>query len=112
MAQCRSISASANLVFIESEQENREVSRLALEVSGQKQVKWWIGLNDMDEENNWKWNNVTVNYTNWERGEPNKSGPENCVEFKEWENGNALWNDKECHWTNHFICEMDVNAAP
>lgn len=60
---------------------------------------------------NWKWNNVTVSYTNWIDGEPNGYGAEDCVEFTKWANGNALWNDQECDSNNHFICEMDLKAA-
>ncbi|KAJ8017519.1 hypothetical protein HOLleu_45013 [Holothuria leucospilota] len=56
VARCRSIRTSADLVFIESEQENREVSRLALEVSGQQPARWWIGLNDIDEESKYRAN--------------------------------------------------------
>ncbi|KAJ8031849.1 Perlucin [Holothuria leucospilota] len=109
MERCRSLVEGAHLVFIESDQENREVSRLAVEVSGQK-THWWIGLNDKDKENSWKWNDTPVNYTNWKNGEPNGNRTENCAEFRRWRKGNAMWNDWRCSSKAHFICEQDVKS--
>jgi hypothetical protein len=38
---------------------------------------FWTGLNDMDEEGQWKWvNGEPVTYTNWWPGEPNNEGAE------------------------------------
>ncbi|KAJ8031853.1 Collectin-12 [Holothuria leucospilota] len=110
MNKCSSLEEGAHLVFIESEQENRAVSRLALGVSCLKKAEWWIGLNDKDAEDSWKWNDTPVNYTNWNNGEPNGNKTENCGEFKRWKDDNAWWNDRRCSKTNQFICEMDAPA--
>ncbi|XP_015919323.2 macrophage mannose receptor 1 isoform X1 [Parasteatoda tepidariorum] len=72
----------------------------------------WIGLNDRDNESQYKWDDGTpYDYWNWEPDEP--SGPrlekEDCVEFIIYSgraNGKpGQWNDLECGHDREFICQ-------
>ncbi|KAJ8039924.1 C-type lectin domain family 4 member F [Holothuria leucospilota] len=47
---CSSMREGAHLVFIESELENKEVSRLAKVASEGQEELWWIGLTDKETE--------------------------------------------------------------
>ncbi|KAJ8040179.1 Perlucin [Holothuria leucospilota] len=95
----------AHLVFMESELEDKEVSRMVKIISEPRQ-RWWIGLTDKDSEGVWKWYNVSTNYTNWGDGQPsNNGGEENCVEINKDENDHVYWNDISCSRKFWFICE-------
>lgn len=52
---------------------------------------YWIGLNDVDNENKFKWSNgENLTYTNWETGQPDNAwNGENYVHIY----SNGLWND-------------------
>lgn len=51
---------------------------------------FWIGLNDVDQENNFKWTSgANVSYTNWNSGEPNNVGNEDATTI----GLNGRWND-------------------
>ncbi|KAJ8039927.1 C-type lectin [Holothuria leucospilota] len=106
---CSSMGNGIHLVFIESELENKEVSRLANIASEGKH--WWIGLNDKETEGVWKWYNITSTYTKWMKGEPsNGLNREHCGHLKKWQGDNALWNDLWCERKIYFICEKDVES--
>jgi len=68
----------------------------------------WIGYNDRGggNEGNWTW--VEGNgsgYENWNPGEPNNSGNEDCGEMAPW--SGWLWNDIGCSTQQAWICELD-----
>ncbi|KAJ8040014.1 Perlucin-like protein [Holothuria leucospilota] len=104
---CSSMRVGARLVFIESELENKEVSRLAKVASEGRNNRWWIGLTDRVAEGVWKWYNVSLNYNNWWQGQPDNSGKnEDCgvLGFR-WNGDNAFWADTSCTQQKKFICE-------
>ncbi|KAJ8031820.1 C-type lectin lectoxin-Thr1 [Holothuria leucospilota] len=105
---CGTVSEGAHLVFITSDQENNEVSRLVKEIHGE-QDDWWIGLTkDGEATGTWKWYNMSVTYTNWAPNEPNNlNGNQNCGELWKWQCDIASWNDKECTMQRSFICEKE-----
>ncbi|KAJ8039772.1 Collectin-12 [Holothuria leucospilota] len=108
---CSAMSEGAHLVFIESEPENREVSRLAKAASEGKEERWWIGLTDKVTEGSWKWYNVSLFYTSWGDGEPNNFH-EDCGELGYWWNNDfALWNNEPCTRQKKFICEKDSETS-
>ena len=45
-----------------------------------------------------------MNYTNWNIGEPNENGGEDCVEMYV----DGKWNDDSCEdYTKYYICKAD-----
>ncbi|MCY1064615.1 CotH kinase family protein [Nannocystis sp. RBIL2] len=65
---------------------------------------WWIGLNDVDAEDDFVWTDGTpLDFTAWNEGEPNNSGEEDCVNVPAWAGG--LWNDLACDAPRPYICQ-------
>jgi len=78
----------------------------------------WIGANDRSSEGQWRWSNndeqfwqgtsvgnpVGGLYNNWNGGEPNDSGGEDCAEFYL---ADGFWNDVNCADTKVYLCEGD-----
>ena len=63
----------------------------------------WIGLSDQNSEGNFVWQDGTsLGYTNWNSGEPNNSGNEDCTEMY----STGKWNDKDCSQTRYFVCNL------
>ncbi|CAM9994962.1 unnamed protein product, partial [Heterosigma akashiwo] len=62
----------------------------------------WIGLNDESTEGTYVWaDDTSVDYTNWNSGEPNNSGDEDCVEMT----SSGGWNDQSCSTTQGYVCQ-------
>ena len=69
--------------------------------------RFWIGLDDKKHENNWYWidgKKAIRNETNWNDGEPNNEGNEDCAEI--W-NEAFKFNDKNCMHERLALCEID-----
>ena len=65
---------------------------------------FWIGINDLAAEGTFQYaTGGDLVYTNWNAGEPNNSGDEDCVEFY---NGLTAWNDRPCNVKWPSICEI------
>lgn len=64
----------------------------------------WIGLNDRFKEGQFVWSDGThfnsSVYSNWNDGEPNNAGDEDCVELR-----SSGWNDEQCSAIRFYICE-------
>ncbi len=68
--------------------------------------KWWIGLNDIDTEGTFEWENGDdVDFENWHSGEPNNLGNEDCTQYNRW--GDHTWNDEPCSSSFRYICEYN-----
>jgi C-type mannose receptor len=70
---------------------------------------YWIGLNDLQEENTWVWvnNNKHVTYTDWYTNQPDNSrNNENCALIAE--PYGYLWNDASCSLSLNYICESEA----
>lgn len=73
----------------------------------------WIGLSDIEHEGRFTWevDNSTLNFTNWEPGQPNNggNGRQHCVTVgaKEYF---GLWNDDYCPYPYLYICEKPLNG--
>ncbi len=62
----------------------------------------WIGLTDLDQEGVWVWaDGSTPDYLNWNGGEPNNAGNEDCVQLYP----SGAWNDINCATPYAVICE-------
>jgi cysteine-rich repeat protein len=66
----------------------------------------WIGLTDAAIEGTWVWNDGTpFAFTNWNSGEPNNSGNEDCVHLL----GDGRWNDLPCTDASvAYLCEVPL----
>ena len=92
------------MVAIGSEEENLFIYESIVDYGG---GRWFIGLNDRDQEDDYVWTNgEPFSYNAWADGEPNNSGNEDCVELNRF--GDETWNDIDCDQSLRFICE----AAP
>lgn len=84
-----------NLVTINSEAENNFVA-----TNFAPTYNVWIGLNDMAIESQWVWaSQEPVSYTNWNPGEPNNMGGEDCAIMYHANRPTAAktWNDITCN---------------
>jgi len=120
-AKCKSYSNNDwtyDLISIQS-QEEYDLAVNGPKVDGQKGNNWdsdvygkykksfaiWIGLNDMDNEGQFKWSDGQElgKYTKWAKGEPNDHGnDEDCVVLEIKLDG---WNDRNCNEPLTFVCE-------
>ena len=69
----------------------------------------WIGLNDRRTENKFVWSDGThfnsSTYHDWNGGEPNNLGREDCVELR-----NHKWNDLTCYHYCYYVCETTTKG--
>ncbi|XP_058240762.1 C-type lectin domain family 4 member E-like isoform X2 [Hemibagrus wyckioides] len=94
----------ADLVIINNKEEQEFISKLL----GIR--KAWIGLNDRDKEEEWKWVDDTRLSTGyWGRGEPNsKAGDEDCVLTGDRSDPVWNWADYPCDDKFIWICEKTI----
>lgn len=68
-----------------------------------RQHDYWIGFDDVADEGEFVWaDGVVRDYTNWNDGEPNNAGNEDCAHI--WAR-NGQWNDLPCGNRRGIICE-------
>lgn len=92
----------AHLVTIDNAAENSLVGNLSWSVHP---TRYWIGANDLIQENVWEWvDGSPVIYSAWAPGEPNNSGGEDCVHIN-W-SAIGAWNDLPCGHDQPFVCEF------
>ncbi|KAG7313925.1 hypothetical protein KOW79_022421 [Hemibagrus wyckioides] len=94
----------ADLVIINNKEEQEFISKLLCS------RKAWIGLNDRDKEEEWKWVDDTGQSTGyWGRGEPNsKAGDEDCVLTGDRSDPVWNWADYPCDDKFIWICEKTI----
>jgi hypothetical protein len=88
----------ATLVTIDSTEEN-ELLRAASQIV--RGGEWWLGLNDRETEDTFRWVGRDSAFRNWGSGEPNDVGNEDCAELR----SDGRWNDERCSDANPFVCE-------
>ena len=95
----------AKLVEIDSEEENRA---LAEKINNRgytdKNMNFWIGLSDVDNEGVWKLasDNSIATYLNWGDGQPNNGGGnEDCARLRM---GRPEWKEK---WSDFAAIKID-----
>lgn len=93
----------SHLVVVDSMEENDYLEILV----GRK---FWIGLHDKNNEGDFEWvNSAPLVFENWNDGEPNDLGGEDCVELRD---SGGLWNDLPCSHSRYFVCECDPTFVP
>ncbi len=99
-AACEAIGGA--LVVLETAEESVAVGAAVKTLTTDR---FWISLNDREEEDVWLWGDGSaLAYTSqWSPGEPNDSSGEDCV-HSNW-NGTGTWNDIDCSTEQPFVCE-------
>ena len=80
---------------------------LKILIAGEGFSRFWIGLDDKIQENSWYWidgKKAIKSETNWNIGEPNDFGDEDCAEV--W-NNEFQFNDDDCMHEHVALCEID-----
>ncbi|XP_072038583.1 CD209 antigen-like protein A [Amphiura filiformis] len=99
-----------DLVVINNQAENDFLRRKLISSGGH-----WIGLTDAESEGTFVWVDTTfartggkdLLYTNWQDGEPNQLGEEDCITMS-----TGGWNDEDCSTSdNGYICEKTSLTA-
>ncbi|XP_041444786.1 hepatic lectin isoform X2 [Xenopus laevis] len=102
------VQEGGDLVVVNSEKE-----QFLKEKSGVSILKrYWIGLNDLEEEGTWTWVDGTAystSYQFWKKGEPNDHFTnEDCAHL--W-NPTGEWNDVHCTFEEPYaICEKKMKT--
>ena len=99
---------SMNSYIVETDSDG-EVNFVATKFKG-KQVSFWVGANDRQEEGKFMWQNSEqlVPHAFWYKNEPNNSGgDENCAAFYSTTARDFFGklNDDQCYNTRVFVCE-------
>ncbi|XP_033097160.1 mucin-12-like [Anneissia japonica] len=91
------IALGADLAVVKDENENTFIDSIS-------SSDVWIGLRDIEEENVWVWieSGECSDYTNFNNGEPNDAGNEDCVELET----SGRWNDLKCSTKQGYVCEI------
>ena len=94
----------ADLVNIQSEEENEFISKFYSGQPGQTGDEYWIGLRrKKTDPDSFVWTDETVmTYSNWASGQPDFPFQE-CVETGYMKP--TLWDDEYCHLRKSFVCE-------
>ena len=71
----------------------------------------WIGLNDMNQEGRWQWNDgkrLTLSEQQWRSGQPNNYKEQDCAEIDD----SGKWGDFSCagRVTANALCEKKISA--
>ncbi|XP_073542093.1 pulmonary surfactant-associated protein D-like [Phyllobates terribilis] len=98
-------SAGGQLASPQSDDENQSMLSLRAKYG----VSAYLGITDMLTEGTFKYaNGDSLVYTNWNKGEPNQAGEEDCVEMQD----SGKWNDRNCEEQRLIICEFySFNAS-
>ena len=109
-AQAEARSLGGNLVTINAAAEEAWLKQTFGENEG-----FWIGLNDIDTENQFEWvSGEPLTYTNWAPGEPNDGGGVGSQDYG-WMNFGSTrqWDDNGADATFRGIVEIgDFNGPP
>ena len=101
MAEKECEKLGATLPFIKSAKENRFLLNLM------RNRNFWFGMQAPQKENIFYWADgtpVATTYSNWNEGEPNYKGKENCGYMYTTTYAPGEWNNNPCSETWHVLC--------
>ncbi|XP_069835328.1 pulmonary surfactant-associated protein A-like [Dendropsophus ebraccatus] len=82
---------------------NMEENQAVLHITQFYKVPPFLGITDIQTEGTFRYpDGKPITYLNWNRGEPNQTGEEDCVEMF----SDGKWNDKSCQENRLVICEF------
>ncbi|XP_063406088.1 perlucin-like protein [Mytilus trossulus] len=92
---------SAELVIIDTEQENAFIAAEISKLTGE----FWLDGTDQFLEGKWEWASTAqpFSYSNWYPGEPNDRNGEDCLITNDFHN--SYWTDVACTRLQTYICE-------
>ena len=97
-----------HLVQIDDALENDFVDASSDDIS---EDYWWLGLNDRAVEDTFVWDGGGVSgYLNWQPGQPNANGEQDCTNTNIWDDG--TWNDADCDEESRYVCELECAPTP
>nr|XP_020515385.1 asialoglycoprotein receptor 1-like [Labrus bergylta]XP_029138519.1 asialoglycoprotein receptor 1-like [Labrus bergylta] len=102
-------SKAADLVVINSEQEQRDLYQL----DGDVDLLFWIGLYDTAGTFRWV-DGSMLSKPFWQSGQPDRGGPNNredCVEMNHNNPVLANWNDARCGDKRRWLCEKSPSTC-
>jgi hypothetical protein len=115
--RCKAYGDTFNLASFHSQEDFFWVTTMLRIRTGIDQI-FWLGLNDIEKEGNFKWiDGTNVDYVEWQQMEPNdRIGAEDCV-VSHWPKGEMVvrWNDVPCTHSEHRyagLCAADPYPAP
>ncbi|KAI8498188.1 hypothetical protein Bbelb_241320 [Branchiostoma belcheri] len=74
------------------------------------QIDYWIGLTDRQTEGIYQWSDGShLSYSNWQPGQPDDLGGEDCVVLRE--SGGFRWNDQDCGYSRRSLCQTDIDEC-
>uniref|UniRef100_K1PVY0 C-type lectin domain family 4 member E n=1 Tax=Magallana gigas TaxID=29159 RepID=K1PVY0_MAGGI len=93
----------SKLVEIETKAENDFLKSSLIK----DEANYWTGGKDDVTEGQWVWvsSGTTFDFLDWNTGEPNDVGGEDCMEISKHRNRKKSWNDKSCKSSLNLICE-------
>ena len=109
---CNGLDHMANLVSLGTEGEAKFVHHFFNEKSGGSYPHYWIGLQDVTKEGDYKWIGINrpMTYNNWYPNQPDNTGDSDCVEVT---TKSGFWNDDRCQYQKQpFICERPRPSRP
>lgn len=111
-AQAFAQTLGANLISVQSAEENECILSDLNRLGYDNDEVIWIGFNDEAVEGQFEWYDQSpINYTNWAPGEPNQSGNEDCVQIYPGGSNPGTWNDLNCDSYNSMSI-IEVNLCP
>jgi len=70
----------------------------------------WIGANNLNSDNTWKWTDGTsFTYTRWGANEPNQPTTNNCASLQ---TADGSWKAGNCYQPKSFVCALPTMTAP
>merc|ERR1719412_2314192 len=87
-------------------------------------AQFWLGGHTEERHSegspgNWMWEhmNTTIDWFDWADGQPNNYHGQNCLVMREYHDPffpwarDYFWNDYDCGYTAHYLCQNVCNAA-
>ncbi len=100
-AEADCVKQKGHLIAIHSQQVQDFVAAQAFAI---QDTDWWIGLSDSKNEGTFVWSNGSkLDFMNWNGGEPNNAGDEDCANMTPGAGG---WNDLFCENTRPYVCAV------
>ena len=75
-------------------------------LSGRNLGNIWLDATDSETEGTFRWQatNEVMTYMNWNPGEPNDPGTEDCAQLYV---STGRWNDLPCEISGSLVCEIE-----